>query len=130
MKAQDFEYAIRQDVRNNAIVREVDRARWREFVTWTVLGVATVLVIVASLLPTFELISLGYDIEAMRTAKAEQERINRHLRLELETLRSPARIARIATDQLDLVPPDPRSAIVIERVPAGTPPAKGLVASR
>jgi cell division protein FtsL len=130
MSAQDFEFAIRQDVRNNPIVREVDRARWREIVTWTLVGGAAVFVIVASLFPNFQLLSLGYDIEQLRAAKAEQERINRHLRLELETLQSPARIDRIATRQLDLVAPDTRSAVVIERVPAGAPPARGLVASR
>ena len=33
-----FEYAIKKDIRNNAIVREIDRSRQRELWRWTAVG--------------------------------------------------------------------------------------------
>jgi hypothetical protein len=35
MSATDFEYAIKKDVRNNPIIREVDRTRQRQLVRST-----------------------------------------------------------------------------------------------
>jgi cell division protein FtsL len=56
--------------------------------------------------------------------------VNRHLRLEIETLRSPQRIEELATKKLHLVQPPPDRAIVIERVTAPAPPSKSIVAAR
>ena len=36
---ESFEYAIKKDVRNSAIVREIDEERQREL--WTSVGIAT-----------------------------------------------------------------------------------------
>ena len=38
----DFEHAIKMDVRNNPIVRELDQARQRELWRWMVVGGALV----------------------------------------------------------------------------------------
>src|SRR5213076_2374232 len=43
-RMEPFEYAIKKDVRNNPIVREVDNARQRELWKWA--GVAAFLVVV------------------------------------------------------------------------------------
>jgi cell division protein FtsL len=126
----DFEYAIRKDVRNNPIVRELDRARHREMWSWAAIGALLLLVVLFSSLQHFKLIRYGYDIEKMQKRRAEQERLNRHLRLELETLRSPERIASLATSELKLVAPAPADSVIIGRVAASEPPARGLVASR
>ena len=56
--------------------------------------------------------------------------INRHLRLEIETLRSPARIERLATGRLHMVAPGPEDASVIERVIPAPPPPRSVVARR
>jgi cell division protein FtsL len=130
MTELDIDYAIRSDVRNNRIVREVDRARLREMWSWVGVGALLLLVVLFSSLQHVKLIRYGYDIEKMQQQRAELERLNRHLRLELETLRTPERIARIATHQLRLVHPDPGAAVIVERVAATGPPAPGLVASR
>ena len=50
--------------------------------------------------------------------------------LEIETLKSPKRIERLATGQLHLVVPSRDEAIVIERVLPADPPAKSVVARR
>jgi cell division protein FtsL len=56
--------------------------------------------------------------------------VNRHLRLEIGTLRSPARIERLAIARLGMVSPAPDDATVIERVTPPAPPAKSIVARR
>ena len=130
MSGIDFEYAIKKDVRNNPIVREVDDERQRQ--VWRSLGIGGVLVIVIlfSAWQHFELLQHGYKIQRMQQQRAVQEEINRHLRLEIETLRSPVRIERIATKDLHLVTPGRNQAIVIERVTPSAPPEKSIVAAR
>jgi cell division protein FtsL len=66
----------------------------------------------------------------MQVERAAEEEVNRHLRLEIETLRAPRRIERIATQQLHLVSPVRGQAIVIERVTPAAPPEKSIVAAR
>jgi cell division protein FtsL len=130
MSGIDFEYAIKKDVRNNPIVREVDEARQRQL--WRSLGIGAVLVgvLLFSAWQHFELLQHGYQIQRLQQERAAEEEINRQLRLEIETLRSPARIERIATRDLKLVAPARGEAIVIERVTPAAPPAKSIVAAR
>ena len=130
MTGETFEYAIRKDVRNNPIVREVDRERHREMWRSVAVGMFLVAVLLFSAWQHFELLRHGYRIEAMQKERAAQEEINRHLRLEIETLKSPARIERLATSRLQMVAPGPEDATVIERViPAAAPP-RSVVAQR
>jgi cell division protein FtsL len=128
--AEPFEYAIRKDVRNNPIVREVDEARQREL--WTSVGITAflVLVLLCSAWQHFQLLRHGYAVEQLQRQRAEEEDAARHLRLEIETLRSPKRIEALATRRLHLVAPGQGEAIVIERVAPADPPEKSVVARR
>ena len=128
--ADTFEYAIRKDVRNNPIVREVDRHRQREL--WKSVGVGGVLVLVLlfSAWQHFELLRHGYRLDQMQKDRVAEEEISRHLRLEIETLRSPARIEQLATERLHMVAPGPADASVIERVRTSASPPKSVVARR
>jgi cell division protein FtsL len=130
MTAETFEYAIKKDVRNNPIVREVDRERHREMWRSTLIGVFLVLVLLFSAWQHFELLRHGYRLEQMQRERANEEAINRHLRLEIETLRSPARIERMATGRLRMVAPSAEDAIVIERVIPTPAPPRSIVARR
>lgn len=125
-----FEYAIKKDVRNNPIVREVDQARQREL--WKSVSVAAflVLVLLVSAWQHFELLRHGYQVEDMKRQKAAEEETGRRLRLEIDTLKSPKRIERLATTDLHLVAPTQDEAIVIERVQPSEPPSKSVVARR
>ncbi|MGC4085706.1 MAG: cell division protein FtsL [Vicinamibacterales bacterium] len=128
--AEAFEYAVRKDVRNNPIVREVDAERQAEM--WKTLGLA-VLAVVAVMFWTwqhFELLRHGYKLEELQKAQAEEESITRHLRLDVETLRSPKRVESLARGRLNLVTPTREDAIVIERVVPAEPPAQSVVARR
>jgi cell division protein FtsL len=127
---EPFEYAIKKDVRNNPIVREVDQSRQREL--WTSVGIASLLVLVLlfSAWQHFELLRHGYQVEGLQQERAAQEELTRQYRLEIETLRSPKRIEALATQRLHLVAPADGDAIVIERVLATDPPARSVVARR
>jgi len=128
--AEPFEYAIRKDVRNNAIVRELDQARQREL--WKSVGVAAflVLVVLFSAWQHFELLRHGYQLGELQRLRAVEEEAARHLRLEIETLRSLKRIETLAIEQLHLVTPSRDEAIVIERVLPADPPPSSVVARR
>lgn len=125
-----FEYAIKKDVKNSAIVREIDEARQREL--WLSVGLAGLLVLVLlfSAWQHFELLRHGYQIEGMQRERAEQEELSRQYRLEIETLKSPRRIEALATRTLHLVTPTQDETVVLERVPPVEPPAKTVVARR
>jgi cell division protein FtsL len=128
--AEAFEYAVKKDVRNNPIVREMDQARQREL--WTLVGIAgfVVLVLLFSAWQHFELLRHGYQVEQMQKERASEEDAARQLRLEIETLRSPKRIEALATQQLHLVAPTRNEAIVIERVLPADPPDRSVIARR
>jgi cell division protein FtsL len=127
---ESFEYAIRKDVRNNPIVREVDAERQRQL--WKSAGVTgfLVLVLLFSAWQHFELLRHGYQAEEMQRQRATEEETGRRLRLEIETLKSPKRIEALATEQLHLVTPSRDEATVIERVVPADPPAATVVALR
>ena len=129
MSGMDFEYAIKKDIRNNPIVREVDEARQRQLWRSVGIGLFLVVVVLFSAWQHFELLRHGYQIERMQQERAAEEEINRHLTLEIETLRAPRRIEKIATEQLHLVAPARGQAIVIERVTPAAPPEKSIVAA-
>lgn len=126
----DFEYQIRKDVRNNPIVREVDHQRQREMWRWMLVGGFLVGVLLFSAWQHFVLLQHGYEVERLQRERAAQEEINRKLRLEVETLRAPARIEKYATEELGMVAPAPDAAVVIERVTPADPAGKAVVASR
>jgi len=125
-----FEYAVKKDVRNNPIVREVDEARQLEL--WKSAGIGAFLVLALLLFAWqhFEQLQRRYQMEPMERQRAAEEDTSRHLRLEIETLRSPKRIEALATQQLHLVAPTRDEAIVIERVVPADPPARSIVAER
>ena len=128
-KVEAFEYAIRKDIRNNHIVREVDQQRQRELRQSIVIGCALVVVLLFSAWQHFELIRHGYRLEEMQRQRAAEEEIQRHLRLEIETLQAPQRVEKLATERLGMVAPGVDEAVVIERTVQPDAP-NSLVATR
>lgn len=129
MSGADFEYAIKKDVRNNPIIREVDQARQRQIWRSLWIGGLLVIVLLFSAWQNFELVQHGYRIQRLQQQYADERAINRRLTLEVETLSSPERIERMARE-LDLVEPKAHEAVVIERVTPAAPPDKSIVAVR
>ncbi len=130
MSAESFEWAIRKDVRNNPIVREIDRERHRELWRSASVGFFLVVVLLFSAWQHFELLQYGYRMEQMQQQHANEEEIQRHLRLEIEALRAPGRIEHLATTELHMVAPDAEDATVIERVIEPATPPQSIVARR
>ena len=130
MTGESFEYAIKKDVRNNPIVREVDEERHREMWRSVAVGAFLVIVFLFSAWQRVELVRHGYRLESMQKERATEAEVARHLRLEIEMLRSPARIQRLATGRLHMVEPGPDDAVVIERVIPASPPPRSVVARR
>ena len=129
-KSGTFEYEIRKDFRNNQIVREVDERRLRDLWQSLGIGILLVLVLLFSAWQHFELLRHGYKLEQMQRERASENDINRHLRLEMETLRAPQRIEKLATERLGMVSPGADEAVVLERVTPQPAPAKSIVATR
>ena len=128
--AEPFEYAIKKDVRNNPIVREVDEARHRELWKSVALAAFLVVVLLFSAWQHFELLRHGYRVEQMQRERAAEEETARQLRLAIDTLRRPQRIEAMATRGLKLVAPTKDEAFVIERVVPSEPPSSSVVARR
>jgi len=127
----DFEYAIKMDVRNNPIVREIDESRQRELWRWVAIGVSLVIVVLFSLWQRFTVIRVGTEIEQMQHALQEEREVNRQLRLDVETLSAPRRIAKLAAGRpLNMVMPDQASTLILERATVTQPPSSSMVATR
>ena len=130
MSGESFEWAIKKDVRNNPIVREVDLERHRDM--WRSVGFSVVLVLVLlfTAWQQFELQQYGYRMEETQKLLDEEAVVHRRLRLEIEMLRSPKFVEPRAMRTLRMVEPGPGDATVIERVSEPPAPPKSLVAQR
>jgi cell division protein FtsL len=125
-----FEYAIKKDIRNNAIVREIDQARQRELWRWASTLAFVGLLLLCTAWQHFELLRHGYDVERLEKERREEQEVNRALQLQVQVLRAPQRIAHIAQAELHMIEPAPADAIVIERAVPADPPARSMVARR
>jgi hypothetical protein len=125
----DLEYAIKQDIRNNPVVREVDRAQRREFLR--TLGWAGLLVamLVFALAPRTNLLETNYRTEELRDELVQAQILQRQLRLELEVALRPQELERRAVRDLQMVAPSERDTVVLELVPARPPASRAIVAS-
>lgn len=123
----DVEYAIKKDLRNNPIVRGVDEKQRRALVRTLGVGVLVVGMLLFSAWQRYQMIDHGYRVEKLTKDIAEQEALNRRLRLELDTLRSPEMIEGRAMRELQMVYPTPAETVLVERIPATTAP-KAVVA--
>lgn len=120
----DVEYAIRKDVRNNPVVREVDADQKREFLR--TLGLAGLIVgmLLFSAFQHFEIVRHGYEVEELRRQLLEEQSLQRQLRLELDTLQRPQDVERRARRELKLSMPTSENTLILERVsPAAAPGA-------
>ena len=124
----DAEYAIKKDVRNNPIVREIDREQRREFRRTAITGAVIVAMLLFTAWQHFEIVATGYQVESLREELAREHELNRQLRLDLETLRRPQEIERRAKSELRMQPASPAETIVIERVPRPPDASRTIVA--
>jgi hypothetical protein len=123
----DLEFAIKKDIRNNPVVREVDLQQRREFrQTLTIVGLVVAMILFWAW-PQMEVARNGHRVEELRRSLEQAEALNRHLRLELATVSALPVIDARARRTLALVPPTEATTVIIERV-APASPARAIVA--
>ena len=126
----DLEYAIKKDIRNNPVVRQIDREQKREF--YRTIGLAGLLVamLLFSAIPHFRIVNSGYEVEQLRLALAAEQSRQRALRLTLETQLAPGVIAERARQELGMRSPSPADTVVIERIDRPVPPRSVVALAR
>jgi cell division protein FtsL len=128
--SESFEYAVRKDVRNNPIIREVDSERHAEMWKWAGLGGLVALTVMFWTWQHFDILRHGYRLEEQQKERAQLESEGWRLQVEIGKLKSLQRIDDLARTRLKLVAPGREDAIVIERVVPSEAPAKSVVAQR
>ena len=77
----DVEYAIKKDIRNNPVVREIDVQQKRDFRRTTCIAVLIVGMGLFAAWQHFKILQNGYEVQKLHLARAAEESINRQLRL-------------------------------------------------
>jgi hypothetical protein len=124
----DVEYAVKKDIRNNPVVREVDHGQNREFRRTVWLAVLLVGTLLFSAWQHYQVVHLGYLTEGMRAALADEQTTSRKLRVQYEMLHAPQYLENRAIRELHMAPATSADTIVLEKVPATTA-GKGIVAA-
>jgi hypothetical protein len=127
--SNDLEFAIKQDIRNNPVVREVDLDQKREFIRmlgWSALAIGTLMF---ALLPRANASNLGYKIDTLKNQLAAEQEWQRVYGLELETLLRPQEIRRRAVAELHMIDPPGDLILPLELVPVTAPASRAIVAS-
>jgi len=125
----DLEYAIKHDIRNNPVVRDADAAQRREFVgalKWAALIVG---ILMLALAPRSKVVATGYEVEELREQVARAQAVQRQYRLQLEFQLRPQEIERRAIEELGMVRPNEKTAVVRDRVPAPAAADRAIVAA-
>ena len=113
----DLEYAIKKDIRNNPVVREVDASRSASSGGRCCSAGLIVGMLLFSAWQHFRIVASGYRIEELRDAAAPpRRRSTGKLRLELETLRRPQELEdRARRDAAACQRRPTKDTLVIER---------------
>ena len=117
----DVEYAIKKDIRNNPVVREVDADQKREFLRTAGTALVIVMMGLFAAWQHFKIVQNGYEVQKLQQARSAEEALNRKLRLEVERLRNPQLLERYAIGTLHMIPPGPKDTLVIERASSSSP---------
>ena len=125
----DLEFAIKQDIRNNPVVREVDAAQRREFFRLLGGAAALLVMLLIALWPRFSNQQRSYRQEDLRREVAQEKELQRKYILELETLQRPQELERRAL-ALGMIVPTERDTLVLDRVAPSARPNRGIIAAR
>jgi hypothetical protein len=125
----DLEFAIKQDIRNNPVVREVDAVQRREFFRLLGGAAAVLVTLLVILWPRFTQQRQSYRLEDLRQDIEIEKEIYRKNILELETLQRLPELERRAA-ALGMIVPSETDTVVLERVAPSPRPNRGIVAAR
>jgi hypothetical protein len=130
MTGEPFEYAIKKDVRNNPIVREIDLERHREMWRSAAVGVFLVFALVLFVWRHTDLFYQGKRVHDIRVETEDVLKQNTQLRIQIETARAPERITQKAREQFHMIQPGLADSAVIERAMTSPQPASSVLARR
>jgi cell division protein FtsL len=68
-----------------------------------------------------DIVRVGYHVERLKVEKLRLERERDQLRVKFSALSAPDRIAKMATEQLGMVPPQKGQVIMVQARPVGEP---------
>ena len=109
-------YTIKQ-IDNSRLVRFLAPDHMRECARLVLLGALISLCAFLYAWQHFETIQLRYQLESLRSERAQATELNQQLRLEVAGLRTPGRIDVIARKQLGLTAPVPGQVAPMEQPP-------------
>jgi cell division protein FtsL len=121
-------YVVKQ-IDNSRLRKELDYERTKECLLMMTLGILCLLIFLLLAWQHFQLVRDGYENEALKKELSQKVEVNRQLRLERASLRSPQRIDRIAKVQLGLRPPSYRQIVVLSE-PFPAEPSTTLLAEK
>jgi len=125
----DLEFAIKQDIRNNPVVREVDLDQKREFVRmlgWAALAMG---MLIFALWPRASATTQGYEIQRLRAELAKELEYQRNYRLELAHELRPETVRKRAISELHMIDPATDAILPLDVVPSHPPASRAIVAS-
>ncbi len=70
-----------------------------------------------------DIVRLGYHIERLKSDKVRLERERDELQVRVSSLTSPARIAKVATEKLGMIPPRQDQVVLVRLEPETPSPA-------
>jgi hypothetical protein len=110
----DIEYAIKTDIRNNPVIRDVDTRQRHELRRIVALVVVSVGLLLFSARQHSRMVEYGRAIEVLKVERADERAKNRLLRLNLATLRAHDQISKQA-GALGMRPAGVADTLVLER---------------
>lgn len=126
----DVEYAIKKDIRNNPVVREIDTEQKREFLRSLVLGTLVVGALLFSAWQHQRMLENTREIEQLQGERAAEEELSRKLLLTREVQRAPQELDARARRELHMVAPTAADTLVIERAPVPAKAGAVIAAAR
>jgi cell division protein FtsL len=128
------EFFTVKQIDNSRLIRLVAPNHLRECARVVSLGALIALGAFLYAWQHFETIQLRYELESLRSERAQASELNQELKLEMAGLRAPERIDIIARRQLGLTAPVPAQVTPMDLPPnavmAEARPANGLAAQR
>lgn len=101
-----LEYYTVKRIDNSRLVRNVEPVKLRNLYKTLLLGGIVALFCMLYVYQHFRCIDLSFQLEDLKSRQVQAQSLNSELKLEIETLRDPARIDVIAQKELGLKRPD------------------------
>jgi hypothetical protein len=124
----DVEYAIKKDIRNNPVVREIDREQKRDFLRTIAIWTLIAAMLLFSAMQSFKNVRHGMEVDRLRQALVDAQEQQRKLQLDLEVWRAPQEVEARAARELGMTPALSNDTIIIERATTSQP-SHAIVAS-